>query len=1092
MSLVIWCKDSQAKVLTALSPVLSGFNGLDIQFVNDLTTTPKVQGAVVILALGNDPKLLMESMKVVPKGRTTTSLRGSYFGHESLGCPIMFSYAPGIADMDYGKYVDLLTDVGTACRFAKTGSKHPVLGEYKYVDDFTEVIARTEAIFAETGKAVESTLDLETVGLDPYLLPKDAHPGAYIVTIQVSVEPGKSYVKRFDSRKAEELGLADMAFLEQLGWFLNTPKISLGGANLKFDLHWIAVRARLECTNFKFDTTLVGSLLDENRSNGLDVHVKIYAPEMGGYSDDFDRQIDKSRMDLVPPDTMLPYAGGDTDGCLRVRKVMKQDLLKTPALAGFYVNILHPAARAFEMVERGGVLVDMDAYKELEADLLVELDTLTTKAKSIMGGRIVAKHHDADKRGGLNLTKASLLVDFMFSPMGLNLKPQMTTEKTGAPSTSLDHLMMFKDVPEAAEFVALLKDFSSATKTLTTYVYGFQKHIRSDGRFHPTYFLMANARDDDGGGSGTVTGRLSARDPAFQCCVAGTKVLTTEGEKPILEIVEDFERGNSTTLVLTHEGIWRAVVGVYRNGVRPVFRVTLKSGHAIDCTENHPLLTRQGWTRTDSLVVNFHQGIIFSKRPHDGTIIPTPTGFSGVRNLQCGGVEVLTSWEESSFEGWESRGLRVQGACDDFTFGGKEERLRPPISIDSLGSPPSPRGGGPASGRESPEQQSDELSLGHSRTELFGYGATRNQYKGGGQSDVEVAKTSSAGDSRVSQDAQVAGGCGEIWHLPDQRQQDTEWGALGFEASNVVSVEYIGDYETFDLTIEDSHSFVANGIVVHNTLPKHTKWAKKLRKCYPAPPGMLVLENDYSQGELRVIACIANEETMIEAYAQGMDLHVITSGRFAGYSYEEMLALKKTNKEMFDRIRQLGKAGNFGLIYGMGTEGFQNYAELNYGVKLAFEEADKFRSGFFETYHRLPEYHKTYKAFARKNGYVTSPLGRVRHLPLINSVKRDVQAGAERQAINSPVQGCLSDMMIWAIAISQQRGWFKEAPCFGAIHDAKYAYIPEDNHEFYVERELELMENLPFEKVGWKPQLKFVADAKIGKNMAELKEFDRK
>ena len=315
---------------------------------------------------------------------------------------------------------------------------------------------------------------------------------------------------------------------------------------------------------------------------------------------------------------------------------------------------------------------------------------------------------------------------------------------------------------------------------------------------------------------------------------------------------------------------------------------------------------------------------------------------------------------------------------------------------------------------------------------------------------------------------------------------------MGFEASDVVSVEYIGDYETFDLTIQDSHSFVANGVVVHNTIPKHTKWAKKLRRCFPAPPGMFILENDYSQGELRVIACLANEETMIEAYRQNMDLHVITSGRFAGYSYEDMLKLKKENKELFDSIRQLGKAGNFGLIYGMGAEGFQAYAELNYGVKLALEEAAKFRNGFFETYHQLPVYHKEYKAFAHKNGYVASPLGRMRHLPLINSSNSMVRSTAERQSINSPVQGCLSDMLIWAISISHQRGWFETSPCFGAIHDAKYAYIPEDNHEFYIERELEVMENLPFEKVGWKPQLKFVADAKFGKTMASLQEYERK
>ena len=231
---------------------------------------------------------------------------------------------------------------------------------------------------------------------------------------------------------------------------------------------------------------------------------------------------------------------------------------------------------------------------------------------------------------------------------------------------------------------------------------------------------------------------------------------------------------------------------------------------------------------------------------------------------------------------------------------------------------------------------------------------------------------------------------------------------------------------------------------------------------------------------------------MIEAYANNMDLHVITSGRFAGYSYEDMLKLKKENKELFDSIRQLGKAGNFGLIYGMGEEGFQTYAELNYGVKLALEEVAKFRNGFFETYNQLPVYHKNYKAFAKKHRYVASPLGRIRHLPLINSIKSNVRSQSERQAINSPVQGCLSDMMIWAIAISQQRGWFQEAPCFGAIHDAKYAYIPEDNHEFYIERELEVMESLPFEKVGWKPQLKFVADAKFGKTMASLQEYERK
>src|SRR6185295_9889753 len=70
------------------------------------------------------------------------------------------------------------------------------------------------------------------------------------------------------------------------------------------------------------------------------------------------------------------------------------------------------------------------------------------------------------------------------------------------------------------------------------------------------------------------------------------------------------------------------------------------------------------------------------------------------------------------------------------------------------------------------------------------------------------------------------------------------------------------------------------------TIPKHTKWAKRIRRCFPAPPGYVVVERDYSQGELRVIACIADETNMIAAYRQGKDLHAKTAGPFRGYDYD--------------------------------------------------------------------------------------------------------------------------------------------------------------------------------------------------------------
>jgi DNA polymerase I-like protein with 3'-5' exonuclease and polymerase domains len=779
--------------MKAIAPVTKRSPELEIEVLGG-ETIPYAHGDSIIFCLGDLCKPFLQEIKALPKNRTTASLRNQLWKLPETDCQLMFSYGAGIGDIDYAKHIDLLCDTGMAMRYALTGSLAAKMGNYRYVPDFAETIAAIDKMYDKTNKPVPVELDLETIGMDPYALPTADHPGARIVSIQLTYDDGMADVVYFHSREDEEKRLGDFQFMLDLSHILNSPKISLGGANLKFDLHWIARRAKLKCSNFKFDTTLVGSMLDENRSNGLDVHAKIYVPALGGYSDQFDLSVDKSRMDLVPPEKLLPYAGGDTDACHQVRKAMTAELLADPAATAFYVNILHPAARAFEEVEQGGVLVDMDAYKELEADLLSDMTTHVKKAKAMMGGRLCIKHHDPKQELGLNLTKASLLKDFMFSPMGLNLKPKMMTEKSGEPSTAMEHLLMFEDDPAAKEFVSIIKAYASASKTMSTYVRGFQKHIRSDGKFHPSYWFFVGKKDEDEGG--TNTGRLSCKDPAFQ------------------------------------------------------------------------------------------------------------------------------------------------------------------------------------------------------------------------------------------------------------------------------------------------------------TIPKHTAWGKRIRRCFPAPPGYVVCERDYSQGELKVIACVANEENMIQAYLQDMDLHSLTAGPFRGYEYEDMMAMKAmedTNPELFhlfEEIRQLGKAGNFGLIYGMGADGFYDYAINNYGVKNFFRsDADKFRTGFFLRYPQLPDYHDEYKKFARKNGFVRSPLGRVRHLPLINSPMQDIRAKAERQAINAPIQGTLSDMLLWSAAIAQANGWTEVCPAFGAIHDALYNYIPEDNVEMYVKRELDSMQNLPFHKVGWKPRLVFTADAKIGKNMADLKKL---
>jgi len=757
------------------------------QFVPfDEDSPPPEPGAgEIVLVCGNKPLDVLRKAGVVPKNRTLSSLRekpikkgeGYYF--------ITFDPAITANEPDKSEIIDW--DVRLAVRLMRTGSLDPEIGEYKWVNTFQPMIDWIEQQYAKTGKPVDVAMDTETMGFYPWYPDKD------IVSISFTARPGTAEVLYLGPQKHPVDLDPNINLYDQIKWLLTSPKVKLRGANLKFDLIWIAEKWGIECTNFRFDTLLVGSLLNENRSNSLSLHSKVFTP-LGGYDTPLDTKYDKSRMELIPTDDLLPYAGGDTDACYRVADILRDELAEDPKLTTFYIKILHPAARAFEKIERRGVLIDKDKYEALGDELRTVIKESQDKAMSLLPNRLRIKYRDRIEeqlKAGKSPLLPVILKEYFFTPYGLNLKPQQFTAKTGEPSMTKSHLRQFADVPEAKEMLDILTEMDGASKTLSTFVEGFLKHLRPDGRLHPTYMLFHGGfNDNEDDESGTVTGRLSAKDPAFQ------------------------------------------------------------------------------------------------------------------------------------------------------------------------------------------------------------------------------------------------------------------------------------------------------------TLPKKTKWAKKIRACFPAPPGKVVLQVDYSQGELRVVACVANESTMLAAYEQGLDLHAVTGAKLALVDLQEFLSWKNSeNKELvarFNKHRSDAKPANFGLLYGMGVEGFQAYAWANYGLRLSYEEAEKMRNAFFELYPGLIAYHERQRELVRIHERVRSPLGRIRHLPMIRSWDRAVKARAERQAINSPIQSCLSDMMLWAIALIDEAYPNGEIEVVGMIHDAMVAYVPEQDAVQWAGRVVEIMSNLPFHEVGWKPQLRFTADAEIGPNLAEL------
>ena len=227
-----------------------------------------------------------------------------------------------------------------------------------------------------------------------------------------------------------------------------------------------------------------------------------------------------------------------------------------------------------------------------------------------------------------------------------------------------------------------------------------------------------------------------------------------------------------------------------------------------------------------------------------------------------------------------------------------------------------------------------------------------------------------------------------------------------------------------------------------------------MRTCFGAPPGWKFVEADYSQIELRIAAWLANEKNLIRAFINGEDNHLNRAVRITGKRPEDI-----TKEE-----RKKAKAVNFGFLYSMGAKKFVSYARDNYDVEVPLAEAEKIRKQYFKDYPALPRWHDRQRRLAHRYQRVTSPLGRVRHLPDVLSRDREVQAEAERQAINSPVQSCASDLMLMSLVRLHSILKPSEARIVGTVHDALLFEVREDVLEEILPLIKEVMEDMDYVK----------------------------
>lgn len=178
-------------------------------------------------------------------------------------------------------------------------------------------------------------------------------------------------------------------------------------------------------------------------------------------------------------------------------------------------------------------------------------------------------------------------------------------------------------------------------------------------------------------------------------------------------------------------------------------------------------------------------------------------------------------------------------------------------------------------------------------------------------------------------------------------------------------------------------------------IPIRTEEGRRIRQAFIAKPGSQLIAADYSQIELRIMAHLSKDEGLLNAFRQGLDVHKATAAEVFGVPLEAVTG----------DMRRSAKAINFGLIYGMSAFGLARQ------LRLGRAEAQSYINTYFERYPGVQRYMNDIRAQAHEKGYVETLFGRRLYLPEINAKNRNLQAGAERTAINAPMQGTAADII---------------------------------------------------------------------------------
>ena len=211
-------------------------------------------------------------------------------------------------------------------------------------------------------------------------------------------------------------------------------------------------------------------------------------------------------------------------------------------------------------------------------------------------------------------------------------------------------------------------------------------------------------------------------------------------------------------------------------------------------------------------------------------------------------------------------------------------------------------------------------------------------------------------------------------------------------------------------------------------IPVRTDLGAEIRKMFVPKPGHVLVDADYSQIELRVLAHIAQDETMCKAFADGMDIHTVTASQVFDVPVEEVTPLQ----------RRHAKAVNFGIVYGISE------FSLAEDIGVSRYEAKAYIDNYLTNYRGVRAYMKNVVAEARERGFTATMYGRKRYIPELSSSNFNIRSGAERIALNTPIQGTAADLIKLAMIRVENalNAHYPDAKLLLQVHDELIVECP--------------------------------------------------